>query len=203
MKRQIWYIRYILVVIYCIFIVISISCCGTEKEESPAVSNDNPVTTADSADEEDKDVVNKGDSSDPWTEKSTATENIEESYEDMNKDSILPMLKEDLGIDLSGYTDSADGVMRDSIYYVKIYVSEGAEAEIEQIITGLCGEGMKASSRKRPILNNRLSEDFQKAELFAVYDFLRAGSNGAKTTSVTFYTAKSEGRMSVFIFGTR
>ncbi|MCR5795277.1 MAG: hypothetical protein K6G61_08070 [Solobacterium sp.] len=120
---------------------------------------------------------------------------------DMEKDEIFTMIKDTLGIDLSEYMEEAEGVRKGARYYADLTAAEGKEEEIEAIITGLCGEGTKASSRKRPVMNNRLSENFEKAELLTVYDHMRQGTNGAKTVSTTIYTAAAAGKMHVFIFG--
>ena len=138
-----------------------------------------------------------------WKEESPTSENVVDTYTDIHEDSIKSVLKGGLGIDLSEYIESSDGVMRGSIYYVHIKIPEEAEVKFIQVIKNLCGEGVKASSRKKTILNNRLSENFKKAELLTVYDFLQEGTNGAKTTSATIYTSKSDGSMSVFIFGSK
>lgn len=139
----------------------------------------------------------------PQAEESRVEENTEEGYTDLQEDGIKSVLMESLGVDVSEYADSVDGVMHGSIYYVRMQVRKGSETELIQVIKSLCGEGVNASTRKRPVLNNRLAEDFEKAELFSVYDYLREGANGAKTTSVTLYTAKIDGSKNIFIFGTR
>ena len=203
MRRQAWRVQYVLAVTFCTFLVLCFYGCGTGKEESTTAVSDNFPEVENSVVDEGTDSVICEDSSGTWTEESKENVNVGEDYMDMEKDSILAMLNEDLGIDLSGYISSADGVIRGSIYYAKINVLEGAETEIGQVIVDLCGEGAKASSRKRPILNNRLAEDFKEAELLSVYDYLKGGANGAKTTSITFYTAKNEGRMCVYIFGSK
>lgn len=124
-------------------------------------------------------------------------------YEDMGKDETLAAMRATFGTDfLTDHAEDVLGTRWRSRYYADITIKEGSEQAAEQAITGLCGKGSDASSRRRPILDgkNRISRSFDRAELLTVYDFLRSGTS-AQTVSTTVYVAKVDGRTHVFVFG--
>lgn len=139
----------------------------------------------------------------PETDSSGDNTDSENTGKDMTADEVYEVLRNDLGIDFSEYADDADGVIKDStFFYVRLGISDTARENTETAIRDLCGEGSEAGSRKKPVLNNRLSEDFDKAELMTVFGYLRQGKDGAKTKSTEIYISEIDGKMNVFVFGT-
>lgn len=119
---------------------------------------------------------------------------------DMDKNEVLAAIQKTFGENFSEYTEDACGVRAGSRYYVDLTIRKGLEQEIEQAIIDLCGRGVDASTRRRPVLDNGLSESLNSAELLTVYDHLRSGAN-VQTISTTVYTAVVDGNSHVFIFG--
>ena len=120
---------------------------------------------------------------------------------DMDKGEVLSALQETFGADFSECVGDARGVREGSRYSADLTAREGHEQDIEQKIVGLCGKGVDASTRRRPILSNDLREVFDNAELLKVYSHMRQGTNGAKTVSTIVYTAVVDGKSHVFVFG--
>lgn len=125
---------------------------------------------------------------------------------DMGKDDVIAAIKDDCGVDFSEYVDAADGVeerpsyMDGSLYTVDLTIRKGSEDAAEQTVIGLCGKGSSASSRKRPVIGNRISSTFDQAELLMVYDYMRAQSPGSHATVTTeFYTANVGDEFHVFV----
>ena len=126
---------------------------------------------------------------------------IEEAvvYADIGTEKSLSVIREKTGVDLSEYAYIAEGIQKRSAYYIKVTLRDAGISGAEQAIVDVCGEGSAALLRKTPMFPGRIGEDFKEAERLAVYDYLRQGQNGAKTTSATFYTARSNGTMLVFV----
>lgn len=120
---------------------------------------------------------------------------------DMGREEVLSALDGTFGTDFSGYVEDANGVRDSSMYYADLTASEGSEDSIEQVIVGLCGKGVAASSRRRSVIRNAVAGSFDRATLLTEYDFMRSGRDGAKTASTTVITATVDGRRHVFVFG--
>lgn len=112
------------------------------------------------------------------------------------------MLNNDIGIDLSDYISDVYYETHDTIYYIRMIVKPGKKDDVKQVLTTVCGESAPARCRKHPVFNNAISDAFNEAELLEVYDYLKSGTNGAKTESTTFYIAKGADGAELYIFGT-
>lgn len=132
----------------------------------------------------------------------TKEHDISGKNNDANMTRILTMLDKDIGIDLSDYISDVYYEAHDTIYYIRMIVKPGKEDDVKQVLTTVCGEPAPARCRKHPVFNNAISDAFNEAELLEVYDYLKSGTNGAKTESITFYTAKGQNNAELYIFGT-
>ena len=198
MKNNNRHKRYIMLLVFCWTAALYLNGCGKESAQSS-------VPTSSVSQKIVSNTANAGKTEEPSKDETIAESNKEtgeeEVEQDMDQDEIFALLKERLGIDFSVYADGADGVRNGTRHYIDLSVLEGAEEGIAQSIMDLCGKGWDANSRKRPILNNRLATEFDKAELITGYSYMRQGENGAKTVSTTIYIAKIDGREHVFILG--
>ena len=128
---------------------------------------------------------------------------LKPAKEQYNQQTIraVTMLQNDTGIDMTMYADEIQCVQHGGIYYMRAHITHGKETALLEQVTSLCGEGSPASSRKRPILDNGLSDAFEKADLISVYDYLGSRGNGAKTFGITFYTANGMSGTELYVFG--
>lgn len=120
----------------------------------------------------------------------------------LGKEDVIRLLKDNINMDVSTCTSDAEGVRNNTIHYIRISIIQGKENDIRNQLKTICGEPTPARCRKHPVFNNEISDAFNEAVLLDVYDYLKSGTNGAKTESITFYTAKRGNNAELYIFGT-
>lgn len=120
---------------------------------------------------------------------------------ELEEEEVLAFVKKVSGIDFSGYISGASGVTYSNLYYVRLYITGGMEADAEELVKELCGDGFDPSQRMIPKANNRICDEMRRLTPIRGYDYMHLGENGAKTAQTTFYTAVENGETSIFVFG--